>query len=80
MDLFGHIYKKNTLQFYNQVYYTSFGIRVSGLWLKIDASRRQNDPRKRAKRVSMVRSRSKSNRSISNMHFERGSSERHIAG
>jgi len=31
------------------VYYTNFGIRVSGLWLKIDASRRQNDPRKRAK-------------------------------
>jgi hypothetical protein len=41
--------RKNSLQFDKRVYYTNFGIRVSGLWLKIDASRRQNDPRKRAK-------------------------------
>jgi hypothetical protein len=47
--LFGHFVKKNTLHFYNYVLYNDFGIRVSGLWLKIDASRRRNDPRKRTK-------------------------------
>jgi hypothetical protein len=47
--LSGHFIQKNTLQFYNCVLYNDFGIRVSGLWLKIDASRRQSDPRKRAK-------------------------------
>ena len=43
---------------------------ISGLWLKVDASRRRNDPRKQGKvSVSMVRFRSKSARET-----ERGSS------
>ena len=44
----------------------------SGLWLQVDASRRRNDPHKRAKApVSMVRLRGKSGRRYS---VERGSS------
>ena len=38
---------------------------TSGLWLKVDASRRRNDPRKRGKApVSMVRLRGKPSRGI----------------
>ena len=47
----------------------------SGLWLQVDASRRRNDPHKRAKApVSMVRLRGKSGRRYS---AERGSSGEH---
>jgi len=41
--------------------YNGVRMNLSGLWLKVDASRRQNDPRNPAKvLVSMVRLRSKS--------------------
>ena len=46
--------------------YNKLDPRLCGLWLKIDASRRQNDPRKPGKLpVSMVRLRSKSVRANS---------------